>query len=184
MTLYLLELCGWNFQLNLFRPFVTNEWCMKNGFLSWGVSQGPRDLGHESSALTTIDHVVNQFKSTSGAKVLNNLEKSIQFNFVTERPRTALANMRPPAGSGRQAEPEFEKRSSGQGGEPEVGGQGDRKPLVLSRTIFEKIRLAAKVFTPEERARQKQVGKGSCFYCGTQYMKPVLPPPPPPPTKN
>ena len=71
-----------------------------------------------------------------------------------ERPRTALANMRPPAGSGRRQDPEFEKRSSGQGGEPE---QNDRKPLVLSRTIFEKIRNAAKVFTSEERARQKQV---------------------------
>ena len=60
--------------------------------------------------------------------------------------------------SGRQKEPEFEKRSSGQGGEPEVGGgQLDRKPLVLSRTIFEKIRMAAKVFTAEDRARQKQV---------------------------
>ena len=55
---------------------------------------------------------------------------------------------------GQRQEPEFEKRSSGHGGEP---GQLDQKPLVLSRTIFERIRMAAKVFTAEERAKLKQV---------------------------
>lgn len=35
-----------------------------------------------------------------------------------ERPRTALANMRPPGGSGKLQDPEFEKRCSGQGKNP------------------------------------------------------------------
>jgi hypothetical protein len=76
--------------------------------------------------------------------------------------------------SGRQKEPEFEKRSSGQGGEPEVGGgQVDRKPLVLSRTIFEKIRMAAKVFTAEDRARQKQVQNNTFL---RNYLPILFPP--------
>ena len=70
------------------------------------------------------------------------------------RPKRGYLISCPNLPTGQRQEPEFEKRSSGQGGEP---GQFDRKPLVLSRTIFEKIMMAAKVFTPDERAKIKQV---------------------------
>lgn len=42
--------------------------------------------------------------------IMNNSEQK-----RIERPRTALANMRPPGGSGKLQDPEFEKRCSGQG---------------------------------------------------------------------
>ena len=70
------------------------------------------------------------------------------------RPKRGYLISCPNLPTGQRQEPEVEKRSSGQGGEP---GQFDRKPLVLSRTIFEKIMMAAKVFTPDERAKIKQV---------------------------
>ncbi len=86
-----------------------------------------------------------------------------------ERPRTALATMRP---SALNSNPEFEKRSSAQGGEPGVvrvvaGDQvrslvvptnngGRAQPLVLSRIAFEKIRKAARVISQEEKDKIAQ----------------------------
>jgi hypothetical protein len=41
---------------NVVPSFDPNEWCMKNGLHSGGLSPGP--LGHESSALTTRPCIV------------------------------------------------------------------------------------------------------------------------------
>ena len=80
-----------------------------------------------------------------------------------ERPRTALATMRT---SQHGSHPEFEKRSSGQGGEPGVVQvvTGDQirslivpyasttfQPLLLSRRDYDKIKRAAVVLTSAER---------------------------------
>ena len=80
-----------------------------------------------------------------------------------ERPRTALATMRT---SGNNNNPEFERRSSGQGGEPGIVHvvTGDQvrslivpytntkaQPLILSRRDFEKIVQAAKIMTSGEK---------------------------------
>jgi hypothetical protein len=46
-----------------------------------------------------------------------------------ERPRTALANMRPPGGAGRLQDPEFEKRCSGQ-------GNRSYNPIFLTKDVF------------------------------------------------
>ena len=83
-----------------------------------------------------------------------------------ERPRTALATMRPSKSVIK--DPEFEKRSSGQGEEPGIvrvvtrdlvrslivpqdNTNQHQKPLVLSRHDFEKILKASQVITAEER---------------------------------
>ena len=89
----------------------------------------------------------------------------------TERPRTALATMRPVGSSKSMVkDPEFEKRSSAQGEEPGVVRVVTRdlvrslivpqdntdqhpKPLILSRRDFEKIVKASQVITAEEKAR-------------------------------
>ena len=80
-----------------------------------------------------------------------------------ERPRTALATMRT---SGNNNNPEFERRSSGQGGEPGIVHvvTGDQvrslivpytntkaQPLILSRRDFEKIVKASKILTNGEK---------------------------------
>ena len=89
----------------------------------------------------------------------------------TERPRTALATMRPVGYSKSiMNDPEFVKRSSAQGEDPGVVRVVTRdlvrslivpqdntdqqpKPLVLSRRDFEKIIKASQVISSDERAR-------------------------------
>ena len=98
-------------------------------------------------------------------------KRNAQSNRRTERPRTALATMRP-VGSSKSLmnDPEFEKRCSAQGEDPGVVRVVTRdlvrslivpqdnsdqrpKPLVLSRRDFEKILKASQVITAEERAK-------------------------------
>ena len=73
-----------------------------------------------------------------------------------ERPRTALATMRH---SGNSQHPEFERRSSGQGGhEPGIVNPfaHTQQPLVISRRDFEKIKQAARIVTASEREAQRR----------------------------
>lgn len=85
-----------------------------------------------------------------------------------ERPRTALATMRT---SSNNNNPEFERKSSGQGGEPGVVQivTGDQvrslivpltnlkaQPLVISRRDFEKIKQAAKIQRYDDTVRQEK----------------------------
>ena len=92
----------------------------------------------------------------------------------TERPRTALATMRPVNSSKCMIkDPEFERRSSAQGEEPGVVRVVTRdlvrslivhqdntdqhpKPLILSRRDFEKIIKASQVITSEDKARMRK----------------------------
>ena len=91
-----------------------------------------------------------------------------------ERPRTALATMRPMGSSkSYQKDPEFERKSSAQGEEPGVVRVVTRdlvrslivpqdnhdqqpKPLILSRRDFEKIIKASQVMSPEEKANLRK----------------------------
>ena len=91
-----------------------------------------------------------------------------------ERPRTALATMRPMGSSkSYQKDPEFERKSSAHGEEPGVVRVVTRdlvrslivpqdnhdqqpKPLILSRRDFEKIIKASQVMSPEEKANMRK----------------------------
>ena len=91
-----------------------------------------------------------------------------------ERPRTALATMRPMGSSkSYQKDPEFERKSSAHGEEPGVVRVVTRdlvrslivpqdnhdqqpKPLILSRRDFEKIIKASQVVSPEEKANLRK----------------------------
>ena len=78
-----------------------------------------------------------------------------------ERPRTALATMRHSGNSQHSPDPEFERRSSGQGGhEPGIvnnSGFGiNQQPLVISRRDFERIKQAARIVTAVEREAQRR----------------------------
>lgn len=94
-----------------------------------------------------------------------------------ERPRTALATMR----TSNNQNPEFERRSSGQGGEPGIVQivTGDQvrsivvpfpktkaQPLVLSRRDFEKIKQAAQLLSNGQKdtyRREKEEAREAAF---------------------
>ena len=113
---------------------------------------------------TTLDQQQQSRKRTAQQKQ----------NRRNERPRTALATMRPMGSSKSiQKDPEFARRSSAQGEEPGVVRVVTRdlvrslivpqdnhdqqpKPLILSRRDFEKIIKASQVMSSEEKANLRR----------------------------
>jgi hypothetical protein len=65
-----MQQCQVNFHLIFAPGFDPNEWCLKNGLLSGGLS--PRPLSHESSALTTRPWLLALLKSVFQIQLSNN----------------------------------------------------------------------------------------------------------------